>query len=98
MSDQLLLESSGPRRGGRRRAARAVRCVAARRFGRKKAGGANAHTGLGSPYTSAVRRGFLRAAKRAGRPAAYCGDGRPWIFMPGLMPFDVNQSLLISSA
>ncbi|CAG4912373.1 hypothetical protein R69919_03989 [Paraburkholderia gardini] len=27
----------------------------------------------------------------------YCGVGRPWIFMPGLMPFSVNQPLLISS-
>lgn len=31
-------------------------------------------------------------------PAAYCAAGKPWIFIPGLMPFDVNQPLLISNA
>ncbi len=29
---------------------------------------------------------------------AYCAAGKPWIFIPGLMPFDVNQPLLISNA
>ena len=34
------------------------------------------------------------AAMAAGN---YCAAGNPWIFIPGLMPFDVNQPLLISN-
>jgi hypothetical protein len=28
----------------------------------------------------------------------YCAAGNPWIFIPGLMPFEENQPLLISNA
>jgi hypothetical protein len=33
-----------------------------------------------------------------GSTRLYCAAGKPWIFIPGLMPFDENQPLLISSA
>jgi hypothetical protein len=47
--------------------------------------------------------GSRKAVGRSGgvfaRPARfYCAAGKPWIFIPGLMPFDVNQPLLISNA
>ncbi|CAG4894148.1 hypothetical protein R54767_01683 [Paraburkholderia gardini] len=43
------------------------------------------------------RPGALRVHGLSKTALFYCGAGRPWIFMPGLMPFSVNQPLLISS-
>lgn len=53
------------------------------------------------PGTAGVRRPALAlagASRRQGGQGGQGAGGSPLICMPGLMPFDVNQPLFISSA
>lgn len=49
-------------------------------------------TGFSGKRPLKKRQGVAVAAR------VYCAAGKPWIFIPGLMPFDENQPLLISNA
>ena len=53
-------------------------------------------TDHGWPEDGVPVSGFPACAYRT--YCAYCAAGNPCIVMPGLMPFDSNQFLLISSA